>query len=87
MYDDELMLCYLKEIIVLILAVRLQRRHTPVTSSPMQERFESELLNEIVQYINAHIYEQFTIEEILPSVFHIALFPADIVQEQSEDSA
>ena len=23
-----------------------------------------ELLNEIVQYINAHIYEQFTIEEI-----------------------
>ena len=63
MYDDELMLCYLKEIIVLILQFDFNE-DTPVTSSPMQERFESELLNEIVQYINAHIYEQFTIEEI-----------------------
>ena len=63
MYDDELMLCYLKEIIVLILQFDFNE-DAPVSSSPMQERFESELLNEIIQYINAHIYEQFTIEEI-----------------------
>lgn len=63
MYDDELMLCYLKEILVLILQFDF-KEDVPVSSSPMQERFESELLNEIIQYINNHIYEQFTIEEI-----------------------
>lgn len=63
MYDDELMLCYLKEILVYILQYDF-KDDAQVSSSPMQERFESELLNEIIQYINAHIYEQFTIEEI-----------------------
>ncbi len=63
MYDDDLMICYLKEILIHILQYDFKDDEA-VSSSPMQERFESELLNEIIQYINAHIYEQFTIEEI-----------------------
>ena len=63
MYDDDLMICYLKEILLYILQYDF-KEDEEVSSSPMQERFESELLNEIIQYINAHIYEQFTIEEI-----------------------
>lgn len=63
MYDEDLMICYLKEILVYILQYDFNDDEE-VSSSPMQERFENELLNEIIQYINAHIYEQFTIEEI-----------------------
>ena len=37
---------------------------SPVASTPMQQRFESELLNEIIMYINDMIYEQLTIEDI-----------------------
>ena len=37
---------------------------SPVASTPMQQRFENELLNEIVIFINDSIYEQITIEEI-----------------------
>lgn len=63
MYDEDLMICYLKEILIHILQYDF-KGDAAISSSPMQERFESELLNEIIQYINTHIYEQFTIEEI-----------------------
>ncbi len=63
MYDNELMLCYLKELIIRILQYDFLNA-SPVASSPMQQKFENELLNEIILYINDHIYEQLTIEEI-----------------------
>lgn len=63
LYDSELMLCYLKELIIKILQYDFLSS-SPVASTPMQQRFESELLNEIILYINDTIYEQLTIEEI-----------------------
>lgn len=63
LYDNELMLCYLKELIVKLLQYDFLSS-SPIASTPMQQRFENELLNEIIIYINSNIYEQITIEEI-----------------------
>lgn len=63
LYDDQLMLCYLKEMIVKLLQYDFLST-TPIASTPMQQRFENELLNEIIIYINSNIYESLTIEEI-----------------------
>lgn len=63
LYDGELMLCYLKELIINILRFDFLST-SPVASTPMQQRFENELLNEILIYINDSIYKQITIEEI-----------------------
>lgn len=63
LYDDELMLCYLKELIIKILQYDFLS-DAPVASSPMQQKFENELLNNIIIYINENIYEQLSIEEI-----------------------
>lgn len=63
LYDSELMICYLKELIIKILQYDFLSS-SPVASTPMQQRFENEVLNEIIIYINDNIYEQMTIEEI-----------------------
>ena len=63
LYDNELMLCYLKELIIRILQYDFLSS-SPIASTPMQQRFENELLNEIIVYINDMIYKQLTIEEI-----------------------
>lgn len=63
LYESELMLCYLKELIVKLLQYDFFSS-SPVASTPMQQRFESELLNEVIIYINDKVYEQLTIEEI-----------------------
>lgn len=62
-YDKELMLCYCKEIIIRILQYDglKENHHTPTL---MQQKFENELVNEIISYINEHIYEPLTIEDI-----------------------
>lgn len=63
LYNNELMLCYLKVLIIRILQYDFLNS-SPVASTPMQQRFENELLNEIILYINDMIYEQLTIEDI-----------------------
>ncbi len=63
LYDNELMLCYLKELIIRVLQYDFLDA-SPVASSPMQQKFENELLNEIIIFINDNIYEQLTIEDI-----------------------
>ena len=63
LYNSELMLCYLKELIIKVLQYDFLSS-SPVASTPMQQRFENELLNEIIIFINDTIYEQLTIEEI-----------------------
>lgn len=63
LYNNELMLCYLKQLIIKVLQYDFLNS-SPIASTPMQQRFENELLNEIVIYINDKIYEQLTIEEI-----------------------
>ncbi len=62
-YDTELMLCYLKELIIKIFQYDFLA-NTSVASTPMQQKFENELLNEIILYINDNIYTTLTIEEI-----------------------
>ena len=63
LFDSELMLCYLKELIIRIMQYDFLPA-SPIASSPMQQKFENELLNEIIIYINDTVYEQLTIEEI-----------------------
>ena len=63
LYNNELMLCYLKELIIKVMQYDFLNS-SPIASTPMQQRFENELLNEIVIYINDKIYEQLTIEEL-----------------------
>ena len=63
LYNSELMICYLKELIIKILQYDFLES-SPIASTPMQQKFESELLNEILLFINDTIYEQVTIEEI-----------------------
>lgn len=62
-FDNELMICYLKELMVKLLQYDFMS-NTPIASTPMQQRFENELLNEILIFINENIYESLTIEEI-----------------------
>lgn len=63
LYNSELMICYLKQLIIRILQYDFLTS-SPIASTPMQQRFENELLNEIIIYINDSIYEHITIEEI-----------------------
>ena len=63
LYNSELMICYLKQLIIRILQYDFLTS-SPIASTPMQQRFENELLNEIIIYINDTIYEHITIEEI-----------------------
>lgn len=63
LYNAELMLCYLKVLIIRILQYDFLAS-SPIASTPMQQRFENELLNEVLMYINDMIYEQLTIEDI-----------------------
>lgn len=63
LYNNELMLCYLKQLIIKVLQYDFLNS-SPIASTPMQQRFENELLNEIIIYINDKVYEQLTIEEI-----------------------
>lgn len=62
-FDNDLMLCYLKELIIKLLQYDFLHT-TPIAATPMQQRFENELLNEIIIYINENIYQSLTIEEI-----------------------
>lgn len=62
-YSSTLMVAYLNEIISLLLTYEELPSSVPV-SSPAQENFENELLNEIIIYINSNIYEPLTIEDL-----------------------
>lgn len=62
-YDKDLMICYLKETIIKLLYSDIIEEK-PVTHTPMQQRFENELLNEILIYINDNIYTVITIEKL-----------------------
>lgn len=62
-YDTDLMLCYLNELVIKLFQYDFLSS-TPVANTPMQQKFENELLNEIIIYINEHIFTPLTIEEI-----------------------
>ncbi|MDF9825493.1 AraC-like DNA-binding protein [Breznakia sp. PF5-3] len=62
-YNKDLMICYLKETIIKLLHTDLMDDN-PVANTPMQQKFENELLNEILLYINDNIYTAITIEKL-----------------------
>lgn len=66
LYDNELMLTYLKEFIIKTLQYDFVD-NSPVASTPMQQRIENNLLNEIIDYINNNLYQQLNIEDICES--------------------
>lgn len=62
-HDHDLMLCYLKETIIRL----IQSDHSndsSITNTPMQQKFESELLNEVLLFIKDNIYTAITIEKL-----------------------
>lgn len=63
LYDHELMLCYLKELLIKTLQFDFINS-AKVTSAPIQQTFDDDLLNKIVKYIQDSIYEAITIEDI-----------------------
>ena len=62
-YDRDLMIIALEKIIINLLK-KGEKSLSKVASTPMQQRFENELLNEILLYINENIYTAFNIEEL-----------------------
>ena len=63
LYDYELMLCYLKELLIKTLQFDFNK-DPKVNSTPAQQTFDDDLLNEIIAYINDELCKQLTIEEI-----------------------
>ncbi len=63
LYDTDLMATYLQEIIIKLLRSDYIKTN-PVANTPMQQKFESELLNEILIYINENIYTPLNIEDL-----------------------
>lgn len=62
-YDNDLLCVYLQALIIYILQSDSTKKN-PIARTPMQQKFESELLNEILIYINGNIYTPLTIEEL-----------------------
>jgi len=56
---------YLKQILILLYQFDDEvEESTSITANPMQEHYESTLLNEILVFINNNVYKQFTVEDL-----------------------
>ncbi|MDD7282147.1 helix-turn-helix domain-containing protein [Floccifex sp.] len=62
-YDENDMIFSLEKVINSILISATQKENK-VASTPMQQRFENELMNEILLHINQNIYTSLNVEEI-----------------------
>lgn len=63
--NSELTLLYLKQVLILLYQFDEKEEETPVTTgNPMQEHYESTLLNEILVFINNNVYKSFTVEDL-----------------------
>lgn len=63
-YARDMMIAYLKEIMIHLVHYDDVHRDENKVSNPIQVNFENELMNEITNYIHKNIYEPITIEEI-----------------------
>lgn len=63
-YARDMMIAYLKEIMVHLVHYDDVHSEEHKISNPIQVNFENELMNEITNYIHRNIYEPITIEEI-----------------------
>lgn len=62
-FSKDLMICFLQEIVVRLIYSDFID-DSPVANTPMQQKFENELLNEVLIYINDNIYTAITIEKL-----------------------
>ncbi len=62
--NDELSLLYLKQILIYLCQYDESEGEDSLSSNPMQEHYESALLNEILVYINNNIFKAFTVEDL-----------------------
>ena len=63
--NSELVLLYLKQILILLYQFDDEVEESiSITANPMQEHYESTLLNEILVFINNNVYKQFTVEDL-----------------------
>lgn len=60
----ELTMLYLKEVIILLHQFDSKNGEESLTGNPMQEHYESTLLNEILVFINNNVYKAFTVEDV-----------------------
>lgn len=61
--SHDLMICFLNEILIRILDEN-PNKHIQTAKMPMQQKFEDEILNEIMIYINEHVYTSIKIEDL-----------------------
>ena len=62
-YDVDMMIISVEKLIVDLLR-STSKSHHKNAGTPMQQKFENELLNEILLYINENIYTSFNVEEL-----------------------
>ena len=62
-YDVDMMIISIEKLIVDLLR-STSKSHHKNAGTPMQQKFENELLNEILLYINENIYTSFNVEEL-----------------------
>ncbi len=62
--NDELSLLYLKQILIFLCQDGENEDEDLLSTNPMQEHYESALLNEILVYINNNIFKAFTVEDL-----------------------
>lgn len=62
-YSDDLSLCYLKELIIQTIRLDNLNFHSKPTTH-MQQTYENKLLNDILLYIDDHIYEKISVSTL-----------------------
>ncbi len=62
-YNDDLLIADLEKIIIYLLRSDYVKE-LPLSSTPMQQKYDSELLDGIINYVNENIYNPITIEEL-----------------------
>lgn len=62
--NDELSLLYLKQILIFLCQYDENEDDDSTSTNPMQEHYESAMLNEILVYINNNVFKAFTVEDL-----------------------
>lgn len=62
--NSELTLLYLKQVLILLFQFDDKEEEQSTAGNPMQEHYESTLLNEILVFINNNVYKAFTVEDL-----------------------
>ena len=62
-YNNDLCICYLNQAIIQILQSNYIKS-TKVSNSPIQQKFEDKLLNDIIMYINCNFHLPITVEQL-----------------------